>query len=153
METFQLLTEVYSETKHQSMHWKTSSSTRPKKASMNRLKFKATLIVFFDFHGIVMAVWLPSSQTVNQHYYIEVLTKLRECVRRKRPELLRNGRIFHQDNAPVYNALFVKQFLANQNITVLAHPPQSPDLAPCEFYRFPNIKSVLKGTQFLSKKL
>jgi hypothetical protein len=44
----------------------------------------------------------------------------------------------------------VKQFLANKNITVMEHPPYLPDLAPCDFYLFPKIKSVLKGTHFLS---
>jgi hypothetical protein len=104
--------------------------------------------VFFDIQGIVMAEWVPSGQTVNQHYYIEVLTKLRERVRRKRPELWQNGWILHQDNAPAHNALSVKQCLANKNITVIEHPPYSKDLAPCEFYLFPKIKSVLKGTHF-----
>jgi hypothetical protein len=43
----------------------------------------------------------------------------------------------------------VKQFLANKNITVLEHKPNSPNLAPCDFYLFPKIKSVLKGTNFV----
>jgi hypothetical protein len=38
----------------------------------------------------------------------------------------------------------MKQFLANKNITVLEHPPYTP----CDFYLFPKIKSVLKGTRF-----
>jgi histone-lysine N-methyltransferase SETMAR len=94
--------------------------------------------------------WVHSSQAVNQCYYIEVLTKLRESVRRKRPELWRNEWIFHQDKAPAHNTLSVKQLLANKNITVLENPPYSPDLAPCNFYLFPKIKSVLKGTHFVS---
>jgi len=97
---------------------------------MSHLKLKAMLIVFFDIQGIVMAEWVPSGQTVNQQYYIEVLTKLRERVRRKRPELWRNGWILCQDNVPAHNALSVKQFLTNKNITVLDYPPYSPDLAP-----------------------
>jgi hypothetical protein len=97
----------------------------------------------------VMAEWVPSSQTVNQQYYIEVLMKLCECVRRKRLELWRNGWIFYQDNAAANNALSVKQFLANKNITVLEQPPYSPNLAPCDFYLFGKIKSVLKGNCFL----
>jgi hypothetical protein len=32
----------------------------------------------------------------------------------------------------------------------MEHPPYSPDLAPCDFYLFPKIKLVLKGTHFLS---
>ena len=97
-----------------------------------------------------MSEWVPSGQTVNQQFYIKVLSKLSERVRRKRPELWRNGWILHQDNGPAHNALSVKQFLANKNITVLEHPPYSPDLAPYDFYLFPKIKSVLKGTHFVS---
>jgi len=138
------------ETKRQSMQWKSTSSPRPKKARMSRLKFKAILIVFFDIQGIVMAEWVPSGQTVNQQYCIEVLTKLRERVRRKRPELWRNGWFLHQDNAPAHNTLCVKQFLANKNITAIEHPPYSPDLSPCDFYLFQKIKSVRKGTHFVS---
>uniref|UniRef100_A0A4W6DFL3 Mos1 transposase HTH domain-containing protein n=1 Tax=Lates calcarifer TaxID=8187 RepID=A0A4W6DFL3_LATCA len=39
-----------------------------------------------------------------------------------------------------------KQFLAPKQITVVHHPPYSPDLALCDFFLFPKIKSVLKGT-------
>jgi hypothetical protein len=49
------------------------------------------MIVFFDIQDIVMAEWVLSGQTVNQQYYNEVLTKLRERVGRKRPKLWRNG--------------------------------------------------------------
>jgi hypothetical protein len=50
----------------------------------------------------------------------------------------------HQDNMPAHNALVVKQFL------VLEQPPCSPDLAPCDFYLCPKLKSALKGTHFQS---
>ena len=56
-----------------------------------RSKVEAMLIVFFDIQEIVMTEWVPSGQTVNQQYYIEVLTKLHERVRRKRPDLWING--------------------------------------------------------------
>jgi hypothetical protein len=75
------------ETKRQLMQWKSTSSPRPKKAYMSRSKFKGMLIVFFDIQRILIAEWVPSGQTVNQQYYIEVLTKLRERVRRKRLEI------------------------------------------------------------------
>jgi len=65
------------------MQWKSTLSPRPNKARMSRSQFKAMLIVFFDIQGIVMAEWVPSSQTVKQQYCIEVLTKLRERVRKK----------------------------------------------------------------------
>ena len=30
----------------------------------------------------------------------------------------------------------------------MEQPPYSPDLAPCDFFRFPKLKGVIKGTQF-----
>ena len=35
-------------------------------------------------------------------------------------------------------------------ITLLEHPPYSPDLGQCHFFLFPKIKSALKGTRFES---
>jgi alpha-L-fucosidase len=46
--------------------------------------------------------WTKAGQTVNQVYYLEALKRLREKVRRKRPELFANNSwILHHDNAPV----------------------------------------------------
>ena len=92
---------------------------------------------------------VPEGQTVNQHYYLEVLAQLREKIRKKRPELWKEKSwVLHQDNAPAHTALSVKTFLAKYNIPVLDHPPYSPDLAPCHFYLFPKVKCALKGTRF-----
>jgi len=79
--------------------------------------------------------WVPDGQNVNHVYYKEVLTNLREWVRRRRPEMWKNSsRVLHQDNAPAHNALSVKMFLKKHKITMLQHPPYSPDLAPCDFF-------------------
>ncbi|KAL4149713.1 hypothetical protein QTP88_003590 [Uroleucon formosanum] len=87
---------------------KTSASPKLKKARMSKSKLKAMLIVFFDIKGLIMTEWVPQGQTVNQHYYLQVLTTLRERVRRKRPELWENDSwILHQDNAPAHSALSV----------------------------------------------
>lgn len=51
----------------------------------------------------------------------------------------------HQTNAPSVN-----QFLENNCIPVLEHPPLSPDLAPVEFYLFPKVNTALKGTHYQS---
>lgn len=139
------------ETKRQSMHWKTPASPRMKKARMSKSRVKAMLIVFFDIKGVIMTEWVPEGQTVNQKYYIDTLIKLREKIRKKRPDSWKNDSwILHQDNAPAHNALSVKQFLADKRIPVLEHPPYSPDLAPCDFYLFPKVKSALKGRHFRS---
>ena len=52
------------------------------------------------------------------------------------------------DNVPSHNATIVKQFLAQRKVTVLDHPPCSPDLAPADYFLFPKVKSHLKGRLF-----
>jgi hypothetical protein len=64
--------------------------------------------------------------------------------------LWKNGWILHQDNAPVHNALSVRQFLAKKQVPVLHHAPYSPNLAPCDFFLPPKLKHSLKGTHFQS---
>jgi len=54
----------------------------------------------------------------------------------------------HHDNAPAHTALSVQQFLAKNNMTVIPHPPSSPDLAPCDFFLFPHMKCQMKGKRF-----
>jgi hypothetical protein len=50
---------------------------------------------------------------------------------------------------PVPKYLFdVWEFLAQNNITILPHPPFSPGLAPCDFFLFPKFKTHLKGHHF-----
>ena len=64
--------------------------------------------------------FVPTGQTVNQVYYLEVLIRLREKVRRKRPELFANNSwILHHDNAPAHKALSMREFLATKQTTVL----------------------------------
>jgi hypothetical protein len=75
------------EMKRQSMHWKTPTSPRMKKARMSKSKVKAMMIVFFDIRGTIMIEWVPEVQTVNQKYYLEFLTNLQERVGKKRLEL------------------------------------------------------------------
>jgi len=69
------------ESKRQSMHWKSPSSPRQKKARQSKSKFKEIKIVFFFIWGIVQHDWVPEVQTVNQFYYKEVLTNIRERVK------------------------------------------------------------------------
>ena len=47
-----------------------------------------------------------------------------------------------------HHAAIMKKFLANRNVAVLHHPPDSPDLAPADYFLFPNLKFSLKGGVF-----
>ena len=115
---------------------------------MQRSQVKVMLITFFDHQGVVHHEFVPQGQTVNQHFYNEVLTRLVNKIRQKR-RVSGAGKtlILHHDNAPAHTALSMKQFLVSKEITMLHHPPYLPDLAPCDFF-FPKLKGILKGTRF-----
>ena len=120
-------------------------SPTTKKFRRSKSRVKIILLTFFDIRGIVHYEFVPTGQTVNQVYYLEVLESLREKVRWKRPELFANNSlILHHDNTPAHTALSVREFLATKQITVLEHPAYSPDLAPSDFFLFPKIKDILK---------
>jgi transposase len=80
---------------------------------------------------------------------IEILRRLRDGVRRKRPQKWRtNSWFLLHENAPAHRSVLVKDFLANNNVTTTEHPPYSPDLPSHDFYLFPRLKSALKGRRF-----
>jgi hypothetical protein len=47
----------------------------------------------------------------------------------------------HHDNAPAHSTALVQDFLAKRHITQVCHSPYSPDLASCDFWFFPKLKS------------
>jgi len=79
-----------------------------KKARQSRSNITVMMIVFFDLDGIVRAEFVPRNTTVNSEYYKGVLERLRQDVRRKRPEKWANGFILHHDNAPCHTSLLVR---------------------------------------------
>jgi len=104
---------------------------------------------FFYVHGIVHAKFLPQGQTINQHIYKNILRRLMRSVREKRREPWETKSwLLHHDNTPAHNALIIREFLAKNNIAVLEQPPYSPNLDPCDFFLFPKLKEVIKGTRF-----
>ena len=131
----------------QSEEWHTKISTRPKKSRMSRSRLKTMIIVFFDSRGMVHKEFAPPGQTVNHALYKDILERLRKWVQRVRRGIADDW-VLQNDNAPAHTALSIREFLTKKNIPVLPHSPYSPDLAPCDFFLFPKLKSKLKGHHF-----
>ena len=97
--------------------------------------------LFFDRTGMIYMHWVPTGQTVDKEYYVEVLREFRKRFRRKRPALFKSGQWhFHQDNAPVHNSILVTDYLTKMGIKTVPQPLYSPDLAPCDFSLFPKLR-------------
>jgi len=72
-----------------------------------------------------------------------------DAVRRKSPEKwTTNSWFLLHDNAPAHRSVLVKDFLANNYVTTLEHPPYSTQLAPADLYPLPRLKSALKGRRY-----
>ena len=107
------------------------------------------LIIFLDCEVVLHYEFAPRGQTINKEYYVEVLKRLRDAVRRKRPRFWSSGDwLLHHDNAPAHLSNLVQQFLAKHKLVQLRQPPYSPDIAPCDFRMFPKLKMAVKGKRF-----
>jgi transposase len=53
--------------------------------------------------------------------------------------------LLHHDNVAAHTSLKTADFVTNNNMVIVPHPPYSPDLAPCDFTLFPKLKMKLKG--------
>ena len=99
------------------------------------------MIPSFDSTGMIYMHWDPTGQTVNKEYYVEVLREFRKRFCQKSPALSKSAQWhFQQDNAQVHNSILVTDFLTKMGIKTVRHPHYHPDLAPCDFWLFPNLR-------------
>ena len=129
------------ETKRQSYHWKHAGSPRPKKDRQCKSTHKLSMIPFLDSTGMIYMHWVPTGQTANKEYYVEVLREFRKRFLGKRSALFKSSQWhFLQDNAPVHNSILVTDYLTKMGIKAAPQPPYSPDLAPCDFCLFHKLR-------------
>lgn len=136
------------ESKSQSFQWKSPSEPTPKKAKMSRSAVKVMLTVFWDNSGIILYDYLQKGQTMNGEYYAELLKMLKREIAAKRRGKLRKGVLLLQDNAPSHRSVVATTAATKCGFEILPHPAYSPDLAPSDFFLFPNLKNELKGKRF-----
>ena len=86
---------------------------------------------------------------MNIEICFDILRRLGDAVRRKRPEKWRNNSWFLlRDSAAAHRLGLVRDFLAKSNVSTQQHPPYYPDLASADSYLFCRLTSALKGRRF-----
>jgi transposase len=79
---------------------------------------------------------------MNKEMHMDILRRLRDAVRKKRPEKWRTNSLFLlHDNAPAHRSVLVRVFLEKNNVITLEHPPYAHDLVSADFYLFLQLKS------------
>jgi histone-lysine N-methyltransferase SETMAR len=101
--------------------------------------------IFWDAHGVIFFDFLEKGKTITGPYYASLLDRLNEEIKTKRKHLLKKKVLFHHDNAPAHSSNIVQAKLHDLGYELLLHPPYSPDLAPCDYFLFLNLKTWLQG--------
>jgi len=72
------------ETKQQSMEWRYSGSTRPRKFRVQKFAAKVLASILWDQDSILLIDYLPMGQTINAECYSSLLVQLKDILKEKR---------------------------------------------------------------------
>ena len=127
----------------------TASGERPSgQVKRTKSSGKVFATVFWDMHGILLIDYLPPKSTSTGEYYAGLLDRLKEVISTQRPGLKKKKVLFHHDNASPHRSHVVMSKLDEVSFEIVQHPAYSPDLAPCDYYLFTNLKKHLSGKVF-----
>ena len=138
------------EDKRQSMQWLPSCSSRPEKAIRKLSAKKVMAVVFWDRLGVLLVDFFRKGRTMTGAAYVKILEKLRKAIQRKRGNMWDEGVFLLHDNAPSHTSKISKAAISELGFTELDHPPYSPDLAPSDYFLFPNMKKHLRKKTYTS---
>ena len=134
------------ENKAQSRQWIGPGSPRPKNFKTQLSASKVMATVFWDAEGFIMLDFLPKRRSITEVYYAHLLDQLKTAIREKRR--VNSLRVFCCDRATRESSLAMDAIERN-GYELLPHPAYSPDLAPSDFYLFPNLKKDVCGSYFI----
>lgn len=113
---------------------------------------KTMITVLWSIKGFLVVDALPDGGRFNSSYAAGLLRRLSSVVRDSRPVSGLSGLFLHWDNARPHVSALTQGVAEELGLTMLSHPPYSPDLAPSDFFLFGNLKRVLKGSTFRSSE-
>jgi histone-lysine N-methyltransferase SETMAR len=137
------------ETKRDSSEWKFPDEKPTLKMRTGTSHGRAMMLsTFWDHQGIILNDFADRGITINSAYYSQLVVAARKNRRKQRNTPL----WFLHDNAPVHTAGVSEATIEDAGLTLLDHPPYSPDLAPSDFFLFRHLKKHLRGISFASKE-
>ena len=132
------------ESKQRSKAWVAHGESPPTVVRRQMNEKKTMFVVFFTTTGPLLVHEVPSGLSINGIYYRdECLKPLLKNLSKKRPASGTNGVKLHHDNARPHVKNIVFDYLREEKIKLMAHPPYSPDLAPSDFWLFGYLKDRL----------
>ena len=140
------------ENKAQSRQWVGPGSPRPKKLKTQPSAGKVMATVFWDAQGVIMLDFLANKSTITSTYYANLLDQLRTAIREKRRGKHSKEILLQQDNARVHTCKIAVDAIEQNGYELIPLPAYSPDLAPSDYFLFPNLKKDICGRHFRSNE-
>ena len=116
---------------------------RPKKFKTQPSAGKVMATVFWDAKGVIMLDFLPKRSTITGVYYANLLDQLRTAICEKRRGKLSKGVLLQQDNVRVHTCKVAMDAVERNRYELIPHPAY--DLAPSDFFLFPNLKKYIRA--------
>ena len=109
---------------------------------------KTMVVIAWGVRGFHIVESLPAGKTFTGEYAAALLHRLDDSMRASRPEMGMRGMTLHWDNARPHRSSEAVRAIREIRMLEMPHPPYSPDLSPCDFFLFGEIKHKLKGRSF-----
>ncbi|CAF4715888.1 unnamed protein product [Rotaria sp. Silwood2] len=121
--------------------WVTKGDPPPTVVRLSKFAPRTLFSIFFKSNGPVIIHRIERGQTVDHRYYIDnCLQPVVNEIKRQRPSFGTRGIKLLHDNGKPHVHKAVCDYLESEDITIVPHPPNSPDLAPCDFWLFDFVK-------------
>ena len=133
--------------------WVGPGSPRPKKFETQPSAGKVMATVFWDAKGVIMSDFLPKWSTITGVYCANLLDQLRTAIHEKRWGKLSEDVLLQQDNVRVHTCKVAMDAVEQNRYELIPHPAYLPDLAPSDFFLFPNLKKDIRGLHFRSDEV
>ncbi|GFW51578.1 mariner Mos1 transposase [Trichonephila clavipes] len=128
--------------------WAEKGELNPKKAKNVPSAVKVTASGLGDARGIIFIEYLDKENTIDGEYCVNILQRLSEEIKQKKPHLACKKVVFHQDNEPACKSVIAMSKINELKFKLLPHIPYSADLALSDYFLFPNLKKWLSGQRF-----
>jgi histone-lysine N-methyltransferase SETMAR len=132
------------------MMWVKSGVRPPSLTRTSTYTKKQMVSVIFNAERIASIVFLPEGESFTKTFFKEVViddfTKTTKIPKTR--DKMRQIK-FHCDNSTTHQ---INEHFHDLNIPRMDHPPYSPDLAPCDFFLFGYVQTLLEGTFFSSSE-
>ena len=140
------------ERKERSKAWLPKNSIPLTKPRPDFREEKVLYSIFFDAYGPVAQIPVPKGGKINGDFYSsKCLREVEDFYKTRRPSTGARGIKLLHDNARPHVSKLTRQTIDEIGFEVLEHPPYSPDLSPCDFWLFPEMKKHLGRKHFSTR--